>query len=321
MKVDLGIWAKNGAKFLPAVLKRIDEVIPAESVAQKIFVDDASRDESREIAREYNWTIYKNTKGGIAGGSNEVLSHVTREFFVTFEQDLLLARNWWERIPKLMEDGQVAVAQGIKETTFEMQDWLRRLSVDKASSLEEMFELNKVKGSTVVQGVRGSLFIQVATDSGVQVGRFPVSLVDAGYAWGFDNNLFRTRIVRALGGFPSYEPVFVDGLFKKMLWEKTDFRWDIDTGVISDHLKFSVYDYLDSEYRKAMRTSIYLHLDNYTLKQMLRMTITSPFRATYSSIKARYPQFFFWYPGLRAKYLAAYLIRRSAFRGNTDAKS
>jgi glycosyltransferase involved in cell wall biosynthesis len=88
------MWAKNGERFLPLVLSRISQVIPDENVNQKIFVDDHSTDRSREIASEFNWIVYPNLKGGIPNGANEALRHVTSEFFVSIEQDIILAKDW-----------------------------------------------------------------------------------------------------------------------------------------------------------------------------------------------------------------------------------
>jgi glycosyltransferase involved in cell wall biosynthesis len=46
-KVDLAKWAKNGAEYLPKVLKRINEVLPHAEVHRKILVDDHSTDATR----------------------------------------------------------------------------------------------------------------------------------------------------------------------------------------------------------------------------------------------------------------------------------
>jgi glycosyltransferase involved in cell wall biosynthesis len=111
------MWAKNGERFLPLVLNQIDQVIPYKSINHKIFVDDHSTDRTREIAHEFNWTVYHNPKSGIPSGANEALRHVESEFFVSIEQDVILAKNWWERIPPYMDDSKVAVAQGLRIST------------------------------------------------------------------------------------------------------------------------------------------------------------------------------------------------------------
>src|SRR4030042_4448469 len=113
-KVDLVMWTKNGANTLPAVLKRINEVIPGEFVGQKIIVDDKSTDNTREIAKTFGWTVVFNKGTGISDGANTALKHVSSEYFISFEQDLLLTREWWEKVPPRIEKNDVAVASGMR---------------------------------------------------------------------------------------------------------------------------------------------------------------------------------------------------------------
>src|SRR5712692_3575851 len=114
------MWAKNGGRFLPAVLNRIDAVVPHESVNARILVDDKSMDNTREIAQSFNWAVYENPTGFVSGGTNTALQHVTMPFFVSIEQDILLAKDWWDRIPPYMDDETVAVAQGIRLATHQI---------------------------------------------------------------------------------------------------------------------------------------------------------------------------------------------------------
>lgn len=60
------MWAKNGAKTLPFVLKRIDEVIPEDSVQKRVLVDDNSADDTREIANSFGWEVFYN-EGKVKG--------------------------------------------------------------------------------------------------------------------------------------------------------------------------------------------------------------------------------------------------------------
>jgi len=114
MKADLVMWAKNGASPLRQVLKRAREVLPSEVIENRIFVDDHSTDDSVDIAKAYGWTIYENKHGGIASGINIALSHVRSEFFISLEQDLVLANDWFKKIPEHMKDPQVIAAAGIR---------------------------------------------------------------------------------------------------------------------------------------------------------------------------------------------------------------
>jgi glycosyltransferase involved in cell wall biosynthesis len=113
-KTDLVMWTKNGSNTLPSVLKRIDEVIPEEIVGNRIIVDDRSTDNTREIAESFGWQVLFNEGAGISDGANTALKHVTSKCFISFEQDLLLAREWWEKVSPLLENPRVVAASGMR---------------------------------------------------------------------------------------------------------------------------------------------------------------------------------------------------------------
>lgn len=113
-EVDLLMWTKNGERFLSKVLKQIGEVIPHKMINQKILVDDSSTDRTVSIAESFNWSVHTNEKGGMVNGIRQAFSYVETPFFVSVEQDVVLADNWWKIIPKLLEDSRVAVAQGAR---------------------------------------------------------------------------------------------------------------------------------------------------------------------------------------------------------------
>ena len=113
-KIDLVMWTKNGAETLPIVLKRINEVIPSEFVDNRVIVDDKSMDDTRNIAEACGWNVVFNEGRGISDSANTALKHVSSEYFISFEQDLFLASDWWRRVPRLLMDPKVAVASGIR---------------------------------------------------------------------------------------------------------------------------------------------------------------------------------------------------------------
>jgi glycosyltransferase involved in cell wall biosynthesis len=83
-KVDLVMWAKDGSKTLPLVLKRIDEVIPEEVVNNRIFVDDHSVDDTREIAKSFGWQVFFNEGRGISNGGKHGVEACDIGFFHKF---------------------------------------------------------------------------------------------------------------------------------------------------------------------------------------------------------------------------------------------
>lgn len=268
-KVDLVMWTKNGDKFLPKVFKRIDEVIPRKVINKKILVDDHSTDKTVEIAKNFNWNVYSNPSTGIASGANEALRHVETEFFISFEQDIILAKDWWTKIPRHMKDAKVAVAQGIRLPTHPA---LRKLveysEYDKAIAHRNMKE------------------------------QVPFASID--------NNIYRTDIIKRLGGFPTTCPLFTDGyLFDTV--ESSGFKWVVDLTVISDHIRPGLMNELRHSYVYTIRRRRDLEAN---LFDMLRILSFSPLRALHIVYRKRCPELFFFYPLFRLVLLKAFLDRK-----------
>jgi glycosyltransferase involved in cell wall biosynthesis len=90
------MWTFNGEKTLPAVLSRINQVVPKDRVNQKFIVDDRSKDNTVAIAKQLGWNVVRNEGKGISDGANTALKHVETEYFCSFEQDIILAPQWWQ---------------------------------------------------------------------------------------------------------------------------------------------------------------------------------------------------------------------------------
>jgi cellulose synthase/poly-beta-1,6-N-acetylglucosamine synthase-like glycosyltransferase len=263
-KVDLVMWAKNGESVLPEVLKRIDEVIPHEHACHKILVDDHSIDRTVEIAKDFNWDVYLNPKGGIPGGANEALRHVNCNFFVSVEQDVVLAKDWWEKISPYMDNDKTAVAQGIRMST---EPTLRKLDEYVYSRLKS--------------GIDDPI-------------RFGVSM---------DNNIFRTKIIRQLGGFPNDCLVCTDTILMRKIIYETPYKWVIDMNVVSDHIRQSVKAHIEHAYTltKLCANSHYCVNEAQPILLTLRMFLTSPIRASIVAYKKRCPKLLYVYPAIRYK--------------------
>jgi len=108
MRFDVISWVKDGAWALPRTLKRLESVLPSECVHRKIMVDDHSQDETVSIGKDFNWEVYDNPKTGIFSGANYALSKVDCPFFMSFEQDLFLAKDWWAKISPLLTQDKVS---------------------------------------------------------------------------------------------------------------------------------------------------------------------------------------------------------------------
>ncbi|MHA2060170.1 MAG: glycosyltransferase, partial [Candidatus Ranarchaeia archaeon] len=60
MKIDLVMWAYNGAWVLPRCLASINREIPEAVVNRKIMVDDNSTDQTRAIGKKFGWKVVRN---------------------------------------------------------------------------------------------------------------------------------------------------------------------------------------------------------------------------------------------------------------------
>ncbi len=206
------MWTKNGADTLPAVLKRIGEVVPAESTNKRIVVDDHSTDDTPGIARQLDWTVVRNEGEGISDGANTALRHVESPFFISFEQDLLLAHDWWQKVPRLLEDSQAAVASGIRisnqpRVVKEIQEYSMAL-YEKRAKTEESFLYGKT----------------------------------------LDNTIYRTEVLKSLGGFPKLKiSAGVDNVLAQRI-QMHGLKWVVDYSVKSVHLRAGLKQELDHYY-------------------------------------------------------------------------
>jgi len=266
-KVDLVMWAKNGEALLPEVLKRVDEVIPNENVCHKILVDDHSVDLTVEIAKAFNWNIYANPGRGVSSGANEALRHVDRDFFVSVEQDIILSKKWWDKIPKHMENPSVGCAQGVRILTHPVLRLLTDWQYETTGRRPPMFSI--------------------------------------------DNNIFRTKVIKSMGGFPKICPICTDIATMKTMMLETPYKWIIDDHVVSLHVKDDLRASLEHTYKMGhlcAQTPYCLHEENPKLAVVLRILLTSPVRALQIAIKRKCPTMIWAYPLLRLYQLNVHLI-------------
>jgi len=211
-KVDIVMWTKNGELFLPSVLKRIDKVVPSEIISNKIMVDDKSIDATVKIGMSYNWTVYPNPKGGVSSGANEALRRVRSKRFISLEQDLVMARDWWDKIPYLLEDEKVVAASGVRVP-------------DKPVALRLIDEYANERYSREMKANPASR-----------------------YGKTLDNTIYKTDLLRQIGGFPAL-PINagVDAALVKRINDK-GFSWKVDFNVKSTHLRRDLADELRHAY-------------------------------------------------------------------------
>lgn len=275
-KVDLAMWAKNGASILPVVLKRAETVIPNEIINKKILVDDHSVDETREIARDFGWSVYPNERGGVGSGANTALRHVESDYFVSLEQDVVLAENWFERIVKHLERKDVAVAQGWRITDHPVLGKIEEYSMERFKG-----ELHSI-----------------------------------------DNNIYKTKIIKSLGGFPEHIKYTGADPHLRLRVLKAGFKWITDTTVISVHLrKGALREQMRRHYDSGLGISKLAREELFTEQKMVLSVLSlskatstaffSPLRGLEIALKKRSPQVVYYYPLLRFSFLAGSLRSRS----------
>lgn len=197
MIVDLVMWTKNGAATLPTVLERIHQVIPPEIVNKRLIVDDKSTDKTREIAQSFGWSVIFNEGSGISDGANTALKNVESEYFVSFEQDILLSFDWWRRISKLVNEG-ASVASGV-----------RIIDRPKPIGAVERFTLTRIQGGHHKEFVFGKTL---------------------------DNTCWCTSVIREFGFPVAFSGAGIDTVLAFKL-EAAGYRWIVDYNCVSVHLR------------------------------------------------------------------------------------
>jgi glycosyltransferase involved in cell wall biosynthesis len=266
VKIDIVCWAKNGERYLPQVLARLNQAIPHDCVNQKIMVDDKSTDRTVEIAKTYGWKVIPNEGTGIADGANTALRNVQTEYFMSIEQDVVLSFDWWPKtLASLKEDP--AVISGV------------RYDINKSIKCIDMYALDRYKILGNKAGVDGYL-----------------------YGRTIDNNLYKTSAIKSLGGFPKLDGgAGVDTILSIKVAE-AKFKWIVNYDAISDHLRQSLADTLRHYVWYGRNFPELEHKIGHKKVNVYRQVyrfIASPARGLDIAIKKRRWQVLFVYPMVR----------------------
>ena len=287
VKVDMVMWTRNGSETLPSVLKRISEVIPVAVINKRIIVDDDSSDDTRQIAANFGWIAIPNKGHGISDGANTALANVTSEFFISFEQDLLLARDWWNQIPPLLENPKVAAASGMR-------------FVDKPRGIRKLqqYVARKYRGETNLASWLRSR----------QTADFTLGKTLA-------NTIYKTSTIKSVGGFPK---TLVNAGVETILAYKIDqagYQWIVDYSVQSIHLRKGLKQELDHQYWYG--TLLYEIAQKIEAEANMRPPVSrfgvfsrfvmSPFTGLLIAFKTKEPTITYIHPLVRLYYLKGLL--------------
>jgi glycosyltransferase involved in cell wall biosynthesis len=281
-KVDLVMWTKNGARTLPNVLRQIDFVIPKEAVKKKVIVDDCSSDDTKLIAKTFGWSVYPNDGKGISDGANTALKYVESERFISFEQDVLLSPCWWPNVPNLLSEKDTAVASGSRFP-------------NKPLALRKLLEYD--------------------------LDKYPRELEDSDvfhYAKTLDNTIYRTKIIKKIGGFPKITlDACVDNVLAKRIHD-AGFNWKVDYSVKSMHIRKGFRDELRHFYWYGAQYPIlepYITGRHASAKGFLKRLLVSPKYGLDLALKLNSPELIYICPLIR---LALY---RGLISGRKNSKS
>ena len=270
------MWTKNGEKTLPFVLKRISQVIPNEFVNKQVITDDKSTDATVEIAKSFGWNVVSNEGTGISDGANTALKRVASEYFISFEQDLLLAPEWWEKIPPYFHDNQVAAASGMR-------------FADKPRGVKKLqqYVAKKYRGeSNLASWLRSR-----------QMAAFTLGKT-------LDNTIYKTAVIRAIDGFPKMQVnAGVDATLAYKL-KQSGYMWVVDYNVQSTHMRRGLGQELQHQYwYGTQQYEIWRKIKEYTDRPppitesgvMYRFLI-SPFTGVFVAFKTREPTITYIHP-------------------------
>jgi glycosyltransferase involved in cell wall biosynthesis len=286
-KTDLVMWTKNGSETLSSVLKRIDEVIPKEFAGNRIIVDDRSTDDTRKIAKAFGWQVLFNEGQGISDGANTALKHVKSKHFISFEQDLLLARNWWAKIPPLLEKPEIAAASGMR-------------FADKPQGVRKLQQY-------VAKKYRGEAYLSSWLRTR-QMAAFTLGKT-------LDNTIYKTKVVRSIGGFPKIKVnAGVDTTLAYRL-QQAGYHWIVDYCVQSTHIRRGLRQELRHQYWYATQLNeiwgrIELETNRpppITKSSILSRFFTSPFTGVFVALKTNEPTIAYIHPLIRFYYLKGFL--------------
>lgn len=281
------MWTRNGGETLPLVLERINEVIPREFINEKLVVDDGSNDGTQHIVSSFGWTVIPNKGHGISDGANTALENVTSEFFISFEQDLLLAHDWWDKIPSLLENSKVVAASGMR-------------FADKPRGVKKLqqYVAKKYRGEASLASWLRSRHMAAFT-----LGKT------------LDNTVYKTKIIRALGGFPRMR---VNAGVETILAYKVDqagYQWVVDYNVQSLHMRKGLRQELNHQYWYGTQLyEIWRRIETETNKRppvtkfgVMYRFFMSPFTGLFVAFKTKEPTITYIHPLIRFYYMKGLL--------------
>ncbi len=125
--------------------------------------------------------------------------------------------------------------------------------------------------------------------------------------YSIDNNIYRTHVIRKLGGFPRKCGTCTDGWLKKAI-EDAGYEWVIDSDVVSEHIYNGIRHYWRREEKIRLCTCGYWQQGRlYEFPRLFRLAVTSPLQGLQIALRHNQPGAIFTYPYHRFRLMQAWL--------------
>jgi cellulose synthase/poly-beta-1,6-N-acetylglucosamine synthase-like glycosyltransferase len=121
------IPAFNSAKYIGQTLERLKVLDYPQDKIEIIVVDDASTDNTGEIAKKYGCkVIRRNKKGGCAPAKNTGVTHAKNEIVAFIDADVIVTKEWLRMLVAPFKDPHVGGVGGRIKNVFRKNNLLEK---------------------------------------------------------------------------------------------------------------------------------------------------------------------------------------------------
>ncbi|MGP8069989.1 MAG: glycosyltransferase family A protein [Candidatus Bathyarchaeia archaeon] len=245
--------------------------------------------------------------------SSKLLPHTLARFEQVMPYDVVRNRIL---VDDHSEDDTVSIAKSFGWTTYVnpghgvasgANEALRHISSSFFMSLEHDILLASNWWPRIYQLVASDESVAVA--QGVRLPSDPTlrAIYSQVVDQSIDNNIYRTKVIKKLRGFPTKCPVCCDAWLRVKV-QSEGYRWLIDSSVVSDHVRIGLMN--EASHRgqlQAMCTCGRYPARKISVPYLLRITLASPVSGLKMAIQNSAPKAFFVYPLVRLNILQGWL--------------
>lgn len=143
--VSVIVPAFNSEKTIAQTLESLKNMDYPHDKLEVIVVDDASTDETAEVALHRGARIIRREKrGGCAAAKNTGVGHAKKEMVAFIDSDVMVAKNWLRELVKPFEEATVGATGGFVKIRFR-----KASSLGKYDNLDKHFRKRKADTKSV----------------------------------------------------------------------------------------------------------------------------------------------------------------------------